>query len=159
MGDPHGLGRRLQRQSLVVDNAAGPHPQARLSRCALNAHPGGTVYTATVTVIDALGHTGSASRIEPVADVAPVLTSAPITLPANFNGQVTLAAFTDASVGPWHVVIDGGSGFQSDQWLVAPGPIQVPYDAHFGNRTFTVSVTDRRGLRSTPPAQVQIAAP
>ncbi|HEU6439981.1 MAG TPA: PKD domain-containing protein, partial [Terriglobales bacterium] len=111
-------------------------------------NPGGTVYTATVTVTDALGHTGSASRPEPVIDVAPVLTASPVAVPEGFSGQITLASFTDASVGPWSVFIDGGPGMQQQFQVQTPGPIQLPYGYSFGNHTFTVYVGDRGGLVS-----------
>jgi PKD repeat protein len=119
-------------------------------------HPGGTVYTATVTVTDSLGHTGSGSRPEPVIDLAPVVTASPVNVPEGFSGQVTLATFTDASVGPWHVRIDGGPGLQSDEDVAAPGPIQVPYDTTFGSHTFTVSVGDRGGLITTVTVPVTV---
>lgn len=120
-------------------------------------HPGGTVYTATVTVTDALGHTGSASRPEPVINLAPVITAQPITLPAGFSGPLTLAEFTDASVGPWMVQIDGGPGFQLEEQIASPGPIQVPYQASFGSHTFTVTVADRGWLYSTATVPVTVA--
>jgi len=120
-------------------------------------HPGGTVYTATVTVTDSLGHTGSGSRPEPVIDLAPVVTASPVTIPEDFSGQLTLATFTDASVGPWHVRIDGGPGPVLDEELATPGPIEVPYDASFGNRTFTIIVGDRGGLISTVTVPVTVA--
>jgi hypothetical protein len=119
-------------------------------------HPGGTVYTATVTVTDSLGHTGSASRPEPVIDVAPVLTSSPVLVPEGFSGQITLATFTDASVSPWQVFVDGGPGLQQQYQVQTPGPIQIQYAASMGSHTFTVYVGDRGGLLSQVTVAVTV---
>ena len=118
-----------------------------------------TVYTATVQVTDARGRTASASTQVGVRDVAPVLTSAPVTVPDGFVGQITLATFTDASVGPWSYAVDGGPGWRLQGQMGAPGAIQIPYDSSMGNHTFVVSVGDRGGLISTATVPVQIAGP
>jgi PKD repeat protein len=118
-----------------------------------------TAYAATATVKDSQTRTASASMQVGVRDVAPVLTSAPITVPGGFDGQITLATFTDASVGPWSYAVDGGSGFQVQGQMAAPGAIQIPYNSSMGDHTFTVTVGDRGGLISTATVPVQVAAP
>lgn len=116
-----------------------------------------TVYTATATVKDGQGRTASASMQVGVGDVAPRI-SAPSYIPVAEGpvSTVTLATFTDASLGPWHVRIDGGPGLQRDEDVAAPGPIQLAYDPTSGNRTFTIMVGDRGGLISTVTVPVTV---
>jgi hypothetical protein len=119
-----------------------------------------TVYNASATVTDAQGHTGSSSATLGVVDIAPVVTPQSATVPPGTQvRQITLATFTDASVGPWYVSIDGGADFKVQEQLAAPGPIQVPYSGSMGDRSFTVTVGDRGGLLTTVTTQVRVVSP
>ena len=117
---------------------------------------GGTVYTATLSVMDAVGATASASQQVLVIDVAPVMTGpATISVPEGTMPTITLVNFTDASVGPWQVlVVNGTTGGQMLQTLQKPGPIQVPWDSSWGTATVTVQVGDRGGLYGNATVQV-----
>ena len=105
-----------------------------------------TKYTATASVRDSQGRTASTSAQIAVQDVAPAIT-APSYVPVTEGSvaMVTLATFADASLGPWHVVVDLGNGQTYDQMVATPGSIQVGVDA---------SQHDRRHRRSTLDDQV-----
>jgi PKD repeat protein len=111
---------------------------------------GVTVYTATMTVTDATGAHGSASMKVPTADVAPVITApATISVPEGPMVNLTLATFTDASVGPWQIAVFNSKGGMVQQTLQTPSPIVVPWDPSWGTATVDVYVRDRGGLYST----------
>jgi len=118
-----------------------------------------TLYTATATVTDSQGHSGSASLAIGAYDVAPKVTALPVIVPAGFHGLITLATFTDASLGPWYILIDGGPGFQLQTQVAAPGPIQVQYNGLMGSRSVTVSVGDRGGLSTTVVVPITVVNP
>jgi PKD repeat protein len=114
-----------------------------------------TVYTAVATVTGGRGRTASASLPVGVIDVAPVVTATPVNLAPSFSGQITLATFTDASVGPWFVRIESG-GVRTEEYVQSPGPITIDYSASYGSRTFNVLVGDRAGLYSTVTVPVTV---
>ena len=116
-----------------------------------------TVYNMTATVKDALGRTASASTQVGVKDVAPVIT-APSYVPVaeGSTSLVTLATFTDASLGPWHVRVDLGNGETYDQVVTTPGPIQIDVDASQGDHLYPITVGDRGGLISTASVAVRV---
>ena len=145
-------------QDISTSSTALPIPFTHTYAAADSTPPGapGTLYTATATVTDAQGRTGTTTLQIGVYDVAPVVTPSHVVLPPGFNGQITLASFTDASVGPWMVLIDGGPGLQLQQQVATPGPIQIAYPASAGSRTFTVSVWDRAGLHTTVTSDVVV---
>lgn len=93
-----------------------------------NGGPPYTIYNATMTVTDTKGVVGSGTWQVGVEDVAPVVTpNLGIVLaegqPAT---QVTLATFTDASVGPWQIYLGHNGGYPLlYETLDAPGPIQI----------------------------------
>ena len=119
---------------------------------------GGTVYTATLSVMDAIGATASASQQVDVIDVAPVLTApAAITVLEGSVATITLANFTDASVGPWQVLVVSSTGGRLLQTLPSPSAIQVPWDASWGSATVTVQVGDRGGLYGMATVRVSTA--
>ena len=120
-----------------------------------------TVYNVSATVTDSQGRAGSAPLPVGVADLAPVVTAPPtLIVPANDGtNQITLATFTDASVGPWTIRIDGGAGLQIQQQLAAPGPISIPYSRSMGSRWVYVYVTDRGGLTSLGILQLMVVSP
>ncbi len=119
---------------------------------------GGTVYTATLSVRDAIGAIASASQQVVVTDVAPVMTGpATISVPEGTMPTITLANFTDASVGPWQVLVVSGTGARMLQTLQKPGAVQVPWDSSWGSATVTVQVGDRGGLYGSATVQVSTA--
>ena len=119
---------------------------------------GGTVYTATMTVTDATGASGSASQHVPVQNIAPVITApAAISVPEGPITNLTLATFDDASVGPWHVRVVNSLGGYLDFTPQAPSAIVVPWDPSWGNATLYVYVQDRGGLISMATIHVSTA--
>jgi PKD repeat protein len=116
---------------------------------------GGTLFTATLSVMDAVGATASASQEVNVIDLAPVMTGpATISVAEGTMPTITLANFTDASVGPWQVLVVSSTGGRMLQTLQKPGPIAVPWDSWWGTATVTVQVGDRGGLYGTKTLQV-----
>jgi PKD repeat protein len=122
---------------------------------------GGTIYTATMTVTDAVGAKSNASQQVGVIDVAPVISApAAISVPEGPPADsLTLATFTDASIGPWQVYVSrqGNNGESWNMTLQTPGAIQVPWNPSWGNSTVSVGVIDRGGLYSTINIQVSTA--
>lgn len=111
----------------------------------------GTYYTSTMTVTDALGLTASASQTVYVNDVAPVVTApAAISVPeGNAPVTVTLGSFTDASVGPWQIVVtpDSTLYFKPTAWMAqTPSALQITWDPRWPSTNLYLEVVDRSGM-------------
>ncbi|MGD0247882.1 MAG: PKD domain-containing protein, partial [Candidatus Limnocylindrales bacterium] len=117
--------------------------------------PGYSLYTATLTLTDARGATASASQQVTVINLAPQITApATITVPEGPATTVTLATFTDASVGPWQVYVSTSDGRFLHLTYQTPSAIQVPWDPSWGNLTVTISVWDRGLMGSTATVSI-----
>ena len=116
---------------------------------------GYTTYNAIVTARDSLGVVRQGSLQVRVMNLPPVVTAAP---DVNFQEgatSLTLASFTDASVGPWQVIVDGIPGHSNDT-IQHPGSISIPYSASLGNRTVTVTVVDRGGASASANVRIHV---
>jgi len=119
-----------------------------------------STYTATATVTDAESNSGTGSLEVRADDVAPVVTAVPATVAQGFSGTVRIASFTDASLAPWFVTVDGDvGGVHQTMTLQAPGPIEIPFSASSGSQTLTVTVQDSGAMSSSASTTITVAAP
>jgi PKD repeat protein len=125
--------------------------------------PGGgyTAYTAVVTARDHNNVLRSGSLEVRVTNLPPVITAARDVYFPEAATSLTLASFTDASAGPWRVIIDGIPGYGNDNPFPQPSSISIPYTASLGDRTVTVTVVDRGGAASSASVRIHVvnAAP
>ena len=115
-----------------------------------------TAYTAVVTVRDANGIVRTGSFNVRVEDVAPVVTSPTDIGFSEAATSLTLASFTDASVGPWVVTVDGLPGGAIGYTFQRPGSISIPYSGSLGDRTVTVTVRDQIGMSGSATVRIHI---
>jgi PKD repeat protein len=122
----------------------------------------GSLYRANLTVTDALGLTGSAGQDVFVNDLAPAVTApTSISVPeGNAPITVTLGSFTDASVGPWQIVVtpDSSLYFKPTGWMAqAPSAIQITWDPRWPSTTLYLSVVDRSGMMGVATIHISTA--
>ena len=115
-----------------------------------------TAYTAVVTVRDANGIVRTGSFNVRVEDVPPVVTAPTDIGFAETATSLTLASFTDASVGPWVVTIDGLPGGAISYTFQQPSSISIPYSGSLGDRTVTVTVRDQIGMSGSATVRIHI---
>lgn len=116
-----------------------------------------SVYTATVTVTDALGVVGTGSKAVYVLDEAPVVTApSKIVMTEGEDSLLTLATFTDASAGPWTVRIANGTPWEVDETLQAPGDIQYQFGADPGDYFIPILVLDVGGQGTAVTVEVVV---
>jgi hypothetical protein len=115
-----------------------------------------TAYTAVVTVRDATGIVRTGSFSVQADDMAPVVTAPSAVGFAESATSITLASFTDASVGPWVATIDGLPGGVISRTLQHPTAISIPYSGSLGDRFVTVTVRDQIGMSGSARVYVHI---